>query len=75
MNPTLEKTSLRIGLLPLADAAPLVIAKARGFFARHGLDVELRVERAWAALRDKVAMGVLDAAPASAPRQIGRAHV
>lgn len=65
--PALEKTSLRLGLLPLADAAPLVIAKARGFFARHGLDVELRVERAWAALRDKVAMGVLDAAQMLAP--------
>ena len=70
MNPSLEKTSLRIGLLPLADAAPLVIAKARGFFARHGLDVELRVERAWAALRDKVAMGVLDAAQMLAPMPV-----
>ena len=67
MHGHLEKTSLRLGLLPLADAAPLVIAKSRGFFARHGLDVELRVERAWAALRDKVAMGVLDAAQMLAP--------
>ncbi|MBV8062404.1 MAG: ABC transporter substrate-binding protein [Nevskia sp.] len=63
----MERRSLRLGLLPLADAAPLVIAKARGFFARHGLDVELRVERAWASLRDKVAMGVLDAAQMLAP--------
>lgn len=63
----LEKTTLRIGLLPLADAAPLVVAAARGFFARHGLQVELRVERAWAALRDKVAAGVLDAAQMLAP--------
>ena len=70
MPAELEKTSLRLGLLPLADAAPIVIAKARGFFARHGLDVELRVERAWAALRDKVAMGVLDAAQMLAPMPI-----
>ena len=70
MGADLEKTSLRLGLLPLADAAPLVIAKERGFFARHGLDVELRVERAWAALRDKVAMGVLDAAQMLAPMPI-----
>ena len=70
MSDGLEKSSLRLGLLPLADAAPIVIAKARGFFARHGLDVELRVERAWAALRDKVAMGVLDAAQMLAPMPI-----
>jgi len=70
INTDLEKSSLRLGLLPLADAAPLVIAKERGFFARQGLDVELSVERAWAALRDKVAMGVLDAAQMLAPMPI-----
>lgn len=66
----LEKPALRVGLLPLADAAPIIIAKTRGYFARHGLEVELRVERAWAALRDKVAMGVLDAAQMLAPMPI-----
>jgi two-component system, oxyanion-binding sensor len=66
----LEKTSLRLGLLPLADAAPLAVAKSRGFFARHGLEVELRVERAWAALRDKLAMGMLDAAQMLAPMPV-----
>jgi two-component system, oxyanion-binding sensor len=66
----LEKTSLRLGLLPLADAAPLAVAKSRGFFARHGLEVDLRVERAWAGLRDKVAMGLLDAAQMLAPMPV-----
>ena len=70
MPDRLEKTSLRLGLLPLADAAPLVIAKSHGFFARHGLDVELSVERAWAALRDKVAAGVLDGGQMLAPMPI-----
>ncbi len=70
MRSKLEKTSLRLGLLPLADAAPLVIAKSQGFFARHGLDVELSVERAWAALRDKVAAGVLDGGQMLAPMPI-----
>lgn len=66
----LEKTALRLGLLPLADAAPLAVAKSRGFFARHGLEVELRVERSWAGLRDKLAMGVLDAAQMLAPMPV-----
>ncbi len=62
-----EKPCLRLGLMPLADAAPIVVAQARGYFARHGLDVEIAVERAWAAVRDKVATGVLDAAQMLAP--------
>lgn len=70
MHRGLEKTSIRLGLLPLADAAPLVIAKSHGFFARAGLDVELSVERAWAALRDKVATGVLDGGQMLAPMPI-----
>lgn len=67
MSNTLEKTSLRIGMMPLADAAPFVVAQARGFFARHGLEVEIARERAWAAVRDKLATDVLDAAQLLAP--------
>ena len=37
----LEKSTLRLGFVPLLDAAPLVVAKERGFFRRHGLDVTL----------------------------------
>lgn len=66
----LEKQRLRLGMLPLADAAPLVVARHLGLFARHGLDVELSVERAWAALRDKVAAGVLDGGQMLAPMPV-----
>jgi NitT/TauT family transport system substrate-binding protein len=31
--------SLRVGYLPITDAAPLLAAHARGFFAAEGLDV------------------------------------
>jgi nitrate/nitrite transport system substrate-binding protein len=63
----LEKTFLRIGVIPLADAAPLVVAQQKGFFERQGLEVELTLERAWAAVRDKVAAERLDAAHMLAP--------
>lgn len=66
----LERTVLRLGLLPLADAAPLVIAKLRGAFLRHGLQVELRVERSWSAIRDKVAAGLLDGGQMLAPMPV-----
>lgn len=57
-------------MLPLVDAAPLLVARSYGFFAKHGLEVELSVERAWAALRDKVAAGVLDGGQMLAPMPI-----
>lgn len=65
-----EKNQLRLGLLPLADAAPLVVAKYRGLFARHGLHVELSLEHSWAAIRDKVATGILDGAQMLAPMTV-----
>jgi ABC-type nitrate/sulfonate/bicarbonate transport system substrate-binding protein len=53
---------LRIGFLPLNDAAPLVVAERLGFFAAWGLRVSLRPTGAWAALRDRLLYGALDAA-------------
>lgn len=66
----LEKTSLRLGIVPLIDAVPLIVARRKGFFERHGLDVKISVEGAWAAVRDKVATGLLDAAHMLAPMPI-----
>ncbi|TAN78453.1 MAG: nitrate ABC transporter substrate-binding protein, partial [Magnetospirillum sp.] len=63
----MEKTRLKLGLVPLIDAAPLVVAKERGFFAEVGLEVELSREASWASIRDKVAVGALDGAQMLAP--------
>lgn len=70
MNPMPEKTRLQLGMVPLADAAPLVVARERGYFARHGLDVGLSVEGSWAGVRDKLAAGLLDAAHLLAPMPV-----
>jgi len=56
-----EKTDLKIGFIPLTDCAVLVIAKEKGFFAKHGLNVELSKEASWANVRDKMTVGELDA--------------
>jgi NitT/TauT family transport system ATP-binding protein/nitrate/nitrite transport system substrate-binding protein len=53
---------LRIGLLRLTDAAPLIVAKELGHFAAEGLDVALAVEPSWANIADKLAYGLLDGA-------------
>lgn len=61
---------LRLGFVPLNDAAPLVVAREKGFFAAEGLDVELSREASWATVRDKVAVGALDGAHMLAPMAI-----
>ncbi|RFU44708.1 CmpA/NrtA family ABC transporter substrate-binding protein [Paraburkholderia sp. DHOC27] len=60
----LEKTHLRLGFVSLSDAAPLVVAKLLEFGHAHGLTLELSREPSWAALRDKLLSGQLDAAHA-----------
>jgi NitT/TauT family transport system ATP-binding protein/nitrate/nitrite transport system substrate-binding protein len=52
----------RIGLLRLTDAAPLIIARERGYFAAEDLEVSLSVEPSWANIADKLSYGLLDAA-------------
>lgn len=58
---------LTLGFIPLNDAAPLIVARDKGFFAAEGLDVELSREASWATIRDKVAVGALDGAHMLAP--------
>jgi NitT/TauT family transport system ATP-binding protein/nitrate/nitrite transport system substrate-binding protein len=53
---------IRLGLLRLTDAAPVVLAAEAKFFAAEGLDVRLSVEPSWANLADKLSYGLLDAA-------------
>jgi two-component system, oxyanion-binding sensor len=60
----LEKTHLRLGFVSLSDAAPLVAAKLLEFGHAHGLTLELCRQPSWAAVRDKLLSGDLDAAHA-----------
>ncbi len=57
-----EQTRLTIGMVALTDCAPLVIARERGFFDAEGLEVTLSRHASWAAIRDRLAVGALDAA-------------
>ena len=58
---------LRIGFVPLCDAAPIIMAKELGLFDKYGLRVELTREPGWATIRDKLVYRELDAAHACAP--------
>jgi two-component system, oxyanion-binding sensor len=58
---------LHIGYVPLCDAAPLIAAHEFGFARAEGLDLDLAPEPSWATLRDRLALGHLDAAQMLAP--------
>src|SRR5437763_3897684 len=70
---------LRIGFIPLADATALLIAVDKGFTTQEGLDVELVREVSWSNIRDKLNIGLFDAAHLIAPvaiaSSLGLGHV
>jgi two-component system, oxyanion-binding sensor len=70
---------LKIGFIPLADAAALIVAVDKGFTAQEGLSIELVREVSWSNIRDKLNVGVFDAAHLIAPIAIastlGLGHV
>ncbi len=72
-------TPLHIGFIPLVDAAALIIAVDKGFTAGEGLDVTLVREVSWSNVRDKLNIGLFDAAHLLAPvaiaSSLGLGHV
>jgi nitrate/nitrite transport system substrate-binding protein len=58
-----EKTDLTIGFIPLTDCASVVMAGELGLYKKYGLgNVTVSKEASWAAVRDKLILGQLDAA-------------
>ena len=70
---------LHIGFIPLVDAAALIVAVDKGFTAAEGLDVTLVREVSWSNVRDKLNIGLFDAAHLLAPvaiaSSLGIGHV
>jgi two-component system, oxyanion-binding sensor len=75
----MSQDRLRIGFIPLCDAAALIVAVDRGFTAAEGLDVDLVREVSWSNVRDKLNIGIFDAAHLLAPvaiaSSLGLGHV
>jgi len=72
-------SKLRIGFMPLVDAAALIVAVDKGFAEAEGLEVELVREASWSNIRDKLAIGHFDAAhlltPMAIASTLGLGHV
>jgi two-component system, oxyanion-binding sensor len=58
---------LRIGFIPLTDAAALIVAVDKGFAAKEDLAIDLVREVSWSNVRDKLNIGLFDAAHVLAP--------
>jgi nitrate/nitrite transport system substrate-binding protein len=55
---TPEVTKAILGYIALTDASPLIIAKEKGFFAKHGMpNVEVAKQASWGATRDNLVLG------------------
>ncbi|HZT49422.1 MAG TPA: CmpA/NrtA family ABC transporter substrate-binding protein [Hyphomicrobiaceae bacterium] len=53
-----EVSKAILGYIALTDASALVIAKEKGFFAKHGMpDVEVAKQASWGATRDNITLG------------------
>src|SRR5688500_12682243 len=55
-GPEVKKAVL--GYIALMDAAPLIIAKENGLFAKHGMpDIEVSKQASWGTTRDNLVLG------------------
>ncbi|EMO7190365.1 ABC transporter substrate-binding protein, partial [Pluralibacter gergoviae] len=59
-----EKSTVKVGFIPLTDCAPVVMAAVKGFDKKYGLTLQPSKEASWAAVRDKLTSGELDASHA-----------
>jgi bicarbonate transport system substrate-binding protein len=53
-----EVKTVKLGYVPIVEAAPLIIAKEKGLFAKYGLpDAQIDKQANWGAARDNVKIG------------------
>jgi len=57
-----EKKELKIGFIPLTDCSSVVMASVMEFDKKYGIKITPSKEASWAAVRDKLVNGELDAA-------------
>jgi nitrate/nitrite transport system substrate-binding protein len=54
-----EVKGTKLGYIALTDSAPLIIAKEKGLFTKHGLpDMDIAKQASWGATRDNMALGL-----------------
>ncbi len=66
-HPSVEKTRIRVGVLPVVDVGPYYLAVDKGYFKDEGLDVETVVTASGKASIDGLVSGELDISQGSYP--------
>jgi nitrate/nitrite transport system substrate-binding protein len=56
-----ETTSIKFGIIALTDCSPIVIAHEKGLFKKYGIDSTVMKGANWAAIRDNLSSGDLQA--------------
>ncbi len=62
--------AIRVGFIPLVDAAPLIVAQVLGFAAEEGIALDLMRAPSWSALRDLLVHDRIEAAHMLAPMPV-----
>lgn len=62
-----EKKDLKVGFIPITCATPIIMAHPMGFYAKHGLNVDVIKTAGWAVIRDKTINKEYDAAHMLSP--------
>jgi nitrate/nitrite transport system substrate-binding protein len=62
-----EKKDLKVGFIPITCATPIIMAQPMGFYAKHGLNVDVIKTAGWAVIRDKTLNKEYDAAHMLSP--------
>jgi nitrate/nitrite transport system substrate-binding protein len=56
-----ETSTVRFGVIALTDCSPIVIAHEKGFFKKHGIGSVVSKGASWAAIRDSLSHGDIQA--------------
>src|SRR5436190_1555861 len=56
-----EVKDLNFGMIALTDCSPIVIAHEKGFFKKHGIEATIIKGASWAAIRDSLSNGDIQA--------------
>jgi len=69
----MKTVRLPVAYVPLADAAPLIVAHEMGLARSEGIDLELIPAPSWSSVRDMLAFGRVDAAHLLSPVPVAMA--
>src|SRR4029078_10097369 len=58
-----ETTDINFGMIALTDCSPIVIAHEKGLFKKYGINSKVTKGASWAAIRDSLSNGDIQATP------------